>query len=71
MEKIKSIEDLFKKAGGSIHVAAALNVHQQTVVRWLKTGIPGHNWGNLAKIYGITPNELFAISEKAKQENGK
>lgn len=71
VDGIKSIEDLFYNAGGSVHVAALLNVNQWTVERWRRLGIPDTYWPQLTEKLGYSKEVLAAISNKAIRLNSK
>jgi len=64
--KLRTIEDLFKQAGGTIHLAVLLDVHQTTVISWAKCGIPTKYWDKLMQQYKITADDLYRISENAR-----
>jgi len=66
--KLSSIENLFKLAGGSIHIAVLLNVHQYTALSWMRTGIPIRHWRKLIDTYNLTVNDLFNMSERARAD---
>ena len=65
---MKTVDDLFKKAGGSVHVAAALNLNQWTVERWRQIGIPIFYWEVLKKKYGVTAEELLQMTKAARDK---
>lgn len=64
--KIKSIKGLFELAGGSVHIAALLNLNQYTVDRWQRTGIPQKYWDTLTKKYGQTAETFHNLTKKAR-----
>jgi len=64
--KISSVQNIFKLAGGSIHVASLLNVHQCTVLSWTRVGIPIKHWKKLIATYDLAATDLFNVSEKAR-----
>lgn len=63
-KQLKTIQDLFDLAGNCQRIAADLNVHQYTVERWRKTGIPAKYHEILAELYGAFPIELYKLSQK-------
>jgi hypothetical protein len=67
MAKVKTLEELFKLAGGSVHVASLLNLNQYSVDRWDRNGIPQKHWGKLAAKYGLDVDTLYAISQGCKK----
>jgi hypothetical protein len=66
-KEIKNIQDLFDMAGGSVHLAAFLELNQYTVDRWHKNGIPRKYWASIVSKYNTSVAELFHISEKASK----
>lgn len=65
---IKTIDDLFELAGGSVQVAALLGKNQWVVDRWKKTGIPHRHWKLLIQEYkplGVDVHTLHDISQRA------
>lgn len=64
---INTIEDLFREANGTVNVAVNLGLHQWTVERWRKIGIPIKYWEKLIKLYDLTPATLFAITQNQKR----
>lgn len=69
LDSFKNIEDIFTKFNGPIYLAAALNLHQWTVERWRKTGIPQKYWNFLIKKVDITPGELLSINNRIKNRS--
>ena len=67
MEPLRSINDLFMRAGGSVKLAALVNVNQWTVDRWVKTGIPVKHWALIIKTFGGSIEDMYNISEKARR----
>lgn len=68
--KIKKIVDIFERAGGSVHLAARLDLHQTTVLAWERSGIPIRYWSKLIDDYKLTPVDIYTASKHAL-ENGK
>ena len=68
--KIKKICDIFERAGGSVHLAAKLDLHQTTVIAWERSGIPVRYWPKLIENYKLSPVEIYNASKHAI-ENGK
>jgi len=67
MKKFSNIDNLLTSLGGSCKLALRLGVHQFTVERWARQGIPLKYWDTLIKLCDITPAELFAINKKIKK----
>ena len=65
MDKLKSVEDLFFRAGGSVHIAAYLDVNQWTVERWRVIGIPDSYHPRLCSKFDCTREDLIRISDRA------
>lgn len=65
--KLRTIDDFFNLAGGTVHLAALLNLHQTTVITWAKSGIPTKYWNRLIDEYKVTADQLFQISEHARE----
>lgn len=68
-KKITDIEQLFKLAGGTVHIAALLNINQWTVDRWRNSGIPQKHWGKLSVKYGLDAETLYQISMGCKDDD--
>lgn len=64
---LKSVYDLFYRAGGSVQIAALLNLNQYTVDRWARSGVPEKYWPQLVKKFGVSREELISVSDKAKR----
>lgn len=64
---MKNINELFIKAGGPARIAVAFDLHQYTIERWRKHGVPVKYWDKLQKLYGITPAELYTIGQAIKK----
>lgn len=62
--EIKTIQDLCDYVGNIQRLAADLNVHQYTVERWRRTGIPAKYHGLLVTLYDIKPIEIVSINKK-------
>jgi len=67
MSEIKSVEELIFAFGGPVHIASKFNVHQITVERWGKSGIPSKYWKLLSKLTGLSLDEIVAINDKVKK----
>lgn len=65
---LQTVDDLFKTAGGSVRIAAALNRNQYTVDRWARTGIPVEHWEKLKEKYNLTIETIHRISERARKD---
>lgn len=61
-----TIQELFEKAGGSWKLAGAIGVHQWTVERWKRSGIPYKHWLFLQQYCKVTPNDLDQINRKIR-----
>jgi hypothetical protein len=70
-EYMKTLEDIYNVARGAAQMAADLGVHQFTVERWRRTGIPLKYWELLIKLYALTPAQLFLIDKKCREKNNK
>lgn len=66
--RIKSVEDLFKHAGGAVQVAAFLELNQYTVDRWTKNGIPSKYYNALISRYDVELEDLHNISQKLRPQ---
>lgn len=66
-DPLSSIDDLFERAGGSIKIAALLNMNQWSVNRWVNIGIPLKYWPDIIVKFGVNEVELYAVSQKAKK----
>ncbi len=60
---MKTIEDLFRRVGGSVQIAAELNLNQYSVDRWEKTGVPEKHWKMLTEFAQIPITYLHEINE--------
>lgn len=67
--KIKNIDDIFELAGGSVHLASHLDLHQTTVLQWRKIGIPIRHWAQIIEWLKVTADDLFTVSERALNDN--
>ncbi len=65
---IKNIEELFEIAGGAVHIAAKLKLHQVSVERWMEQGVPWKYWDELTKNYKITIEDLHEINKKIRNK---
>lgn len=67
-----NLEELFTNAHGAIEVARKLGLHQLTVERWRKFGIPYKWFEGLAKHYKLTPEEFTVINRNVRaRKNAK
>ncbi len=64
---VNTIEDLFDISNGTARIAVALGVHQLSVQRWRKIGIPLKYWEQLIKLYNLDPATLYTITENQKR----
>jgi hypothetical protein len=62
---MKTVKELFDKAGGTQKLAYNLDLNQWTVLRWEKTGIPFKYWKTLIEKFKVTPDELTNMSHGA------
>lgn len=62
----KTVSDFLFQAGGTVRVASIFTppLNQYTVERWQKIGIPRKYWSELMKVFPVTLEELFSMSEK-------
>lgn len=65
---VKKVFEIIENAGGSIKLAYELNVHQYTIERWKRFGIPPKYWSFLQKKYGVTASELLNMNEKIRAD---
>lgn len=63
-----TIQELFNKAGGAWKLAGEYNVHQFTVERWARNGIPPKYWMPLIKKYRITLEQIEQINQNIKRK---
>lgn len=63
--RIKTVFDLLESVGGAARLAARLEIHQFTVDRWIKNGIPVKYWEQIIKLSGVSAETLYAVSRKA------
>lgn len=73
--KLNSVSELFERAGpnrkeGTRAIAdhPEINLHQCTVQRWEKIGVPQRYWNVLIKWLKITTDDLHRITERAKAD---
>ncbi len=59
---MKTIKELYEKAGGSVKIAAALNLNQYTVDRWVSRGIPHWHWEDIMKFAKVSISDLHQIN---------
>lgn len=62
-----TIQDLFDKAGGAWKLAGELNIHQWSVERWKKNGVPYKHWDYLNKRYKVARSDLDEMSRKVRK----
>lgn len=62
------IEKIFETAGGTLEIAYNLKVHQASVDRWKKDGIPEKHWQYFVG-KGITPQEIYDANMGTRDEN--
>ena len=63
--RIKTVYDLLESLGGAARLASRLDIHQFTVDRWIKNGIPVKYWEQIIKLSGVSAETLYIISRKA------
>lgn len=71
---LKTLDDLFEIAGGTVQLAALLDKNQWVVERWAKTGVPFKHWKKLIKEFGnvgLDVHALSAMSQAALDRNAK
>lgn len=67
MKNLKDFNELTDILGGTLKLAYKLNVRQQTVESWGKSGIPTKYWDDIActaKHRKVTPLSLFNLNKK-------
>lgn len=67
MGPIRDLEALFETAGGAINIAVKLKLHQLTVERWRRHGIPQKWWTQLIKAYELSPELLHSINQRVRE----
>jgi hypothetical protein len=67
--KIKNVDDIFELAGGSVHLASKLDLHQTTVLQWRKIGVPIKYWAAIIEWLKVSAQDLFVVSEHALNGN--
>jgi hypothetical protein len=65
--KIKTMKDILSHTGGTIQIAAAVDVSQNTVERWKHHGIPQKYWARIQEKFGIAPLDIYAANEALKK----
>lgn len=65
---VKKVFEVIENAGGSLKLAYELKLHQYTVERWKKHGIPIRYWEHLEKKYGYEPGEIQMINRKLREQ---
>lgn len=55
-------------AGGSVHLASALDMNQWSIERWIKTGIPHKRWEEIGKIMKVSSEELHEMTINARSK---
>lgn len=63
--RIKTVYDLLESVGGAARLAARLKIHQFTVDRWIKNGVPVKYWKQIMELSGASPEVLYSVSQKA------
>lgn len=64
--KIKTIQELFAHAGGSMNLALALKIQQTSVIAWKYRGIPPKLWKDIIDKFPIDLDTLHAIDQKIR-----
>lgn len=64
---VKTISDLIEKAGGSLKIAYDIGVHQYTVLRWRKHGVPKKYFPYFEK-RGVSRVALSELCRQIKSE---
>lgn len=62
-KNIRYIQDLIDLAKGPAYLAASLNVHQITVERWRRSGIPVKYWDDIFELYNVPPAVLHSVNK--------
>lgn len=60
---ITNIEHFFMRVG-TARIAADLGIHQLTVERWRKRGIPWKYWEKLIDLYDLDSGTLHTINKE-------
>ena len=66
---IKTIEDLFDRAGGPVQIAARLCMSEIVVYKWKSIGVPQKHWHALMAWLGVDLVKLHNITQKARENN--
>ena len=70
-KEIKSLQELFELCGGASKIAFEIGIHQFSVERWRKTGIPAKHWPVLFRLSDATPAEVYSLNKKILANKGK
>lgn len=67
---ITTVQEICDLAGSIQRLAADLNIHQLTIERWRKCGIPNKYHLILAEKYGIFPIDLIKMNKRLRKNAG-
>lgn len=59
--------DILNKVGGTLEIAYNLKIHQVTIERWRKIGIPEKHWGWFVG-KGIAVEDLYKFNQDCRNE---
>lgn len=66
-KKFKYMQDIYDFFGSGAKLAAFLDIPGPTVEAWRRSGVPIKHWEKIIAKSGITPAELFFISERCRR----
>lgn len=65
------IKKIVEKLGGGAKSAVRFNVHQYTIDRWCKTGIPLKYWDDIIAETGVKASDLYTANKNATQSKNQ
>lgn len=67
---MRNLPEIIKAAGGARAIAEASSgvLTPDAVYKWPTIGIPDRHWPMLMRLTEVTPDELFAANQAARQE---
>ena len=65
----QSIKNILERCGGTLEVAYRLKIHQLSVERWKKNGIPEEHWGLIKELGDVTVNELHKANQGIRNDS--
>ena len=66
-----TMDELFEFFGGANAFSGKLGLHQYTVDRWKKYGIPQKYWEQIANETNLTVQDIFYISHSVVKKDAK